>query len=77
MLAHDLLRCGTATVAIAGGMESMTNSPYLLPKARQGLRMGHGTAAGHGRIVCPASQTVHVRQLDGLVSYSTNWTAGC
>ena len=47
MLAHDLLRCGTATVAIAGGMESMTNSPYLLPKARQGLRMGHGQVLDH------------------------------
>lgn len=47
MLAHDLLRCGTATVAIAGGMESMTNSPYLLPKARHGLRMGHSEVRDH------------------------------
>ncbi|MFM0162027.1 acetyl-CoA C-acyltransferase [Paraburkholderia sediminicola] len=47
MLAHDLLRCGTATVAVAGGMESMSNSPYLLPKARQGLRMGHGQVLDH------------------------------
>ncbi len=41
MLATDLLRAGSAQVVIAGGMESMTNAPYLLTKARQGLRMGH------------------------------------
>lgn len=42
MLAHDLIKAGTNDVMIAGGMESMTNSPYLLPKARSGMRMGHG-----------------------------------
>jgi len=41
MLAADLLRAGSANVVVAGGMESMTNAPYLLTKARQGLRMGH------------------------------------
>ena len=41
MLAADLLRSGSANVVVAGGMESMTNAPYLLTKARQGLRMGH------------------------------------
>lgn len=41
MLATDLLRAGSAQIVIAGGMESMTNAPYLLAKARQGLRMGH------------------------------------
>jgi acetyl-CoA C-acetyltransferase len=41
MLATDLLRAGSAQVVVAGGMESMTNAPYLLTKARQGLRMGH------------------------------------
>ena len=41
MLAHDTIRAGSATIAVAGGMESMSNAPYLLPKARQGLRMGH------------------------------------
>ncbi len=41
MLATDLLRVGSAQVIVAGGMESMTNAPYLLTKARQGLRMGH------------------------------------
>jgi len=42
MLSHDLIRAGTNQVMIAGGMESMSNAPYLLPKARGGLRMGHG-----------------------------------
>lgn len=47
MLAHDLLLAGSADIAVAGGMESMTNSPYLLPKARQGYRMGHGQVLDH------------------------------
>jgi len=42
MLAHDNLLAGAASVMIAGGMESMTNAPYLLDKARGGYRMGHG-----------------------------------
>ncbi len=42
MLANDLLLAGTNQIMVAGGMESMTNSPYLLPKARGGYRMGHG-----------------------------------
>lgn len=41
MLATDLIRAGTANVVIAGGMESMSNAPYVLAKARAGLRMGH------------------------------------
>lgn len=40
MLAHDLIRAGSINIALAGGMESMTNAPYLLPGAREGLRMG-------------------------------------
>jgi acetyl-CoA C-acetyltransferase len=47
MLAHDLLLAGTNTVMVAGGMESMTNAPYLLPKARGGLRLGHGEVKDH------------------------------
>lgn len=42
MLAHDLIKAGTNNIMVAGGMESMTNSPYMLPKARGGMRMGHG-----------------------------------
>lgn len=41
MLAHDLIRAGSADTVVAGGMESMSNAPYLAPKARAGLRMGH------------------------------------
>ena len=47
MFAHDLLVSGSADIIVAGGMESMTNAPYLLPKARAGLRMGHGQVIDH------------------------------
>jgi acetyl-CoA C-acetyltransferase len=47
MLAHDLLLAGTNRIMVAGGMESMTNAPYLLPKARSGYRMGHGQVMDH------------------------------
>ena len=45
MLAHDLIKAGTNDVMVAGGMESMSNSPYILPTARKGFRMGHGDQA--------------------------------
>jgi acetyl-CoA C-acetyltransferase len=47
MFAHDLLVAGTNDVMVAGGMESMTNAPYLLPKARAGYRMGHQQVLDH------------------------------
>jgi len=47
MLAHDLLRAGSMEVVLAGGMESMTNAPYLMPKARGGYRMGHQQVLDH------------------------------
>ncbi len=47
MLAHDLLLAGANRVMVAGGMESMSNAPYLLPKARSGLRLGHGEVKDH------------------------------
>ncbi|WP_062119981.1 acetyl-CoA C-acyltransferase [Aureimonas sp. AU40] len=47
MLAHDLIRAGSVEIAVAGGMESMSNAPYLLPKARAGQRMGHGQMLDH------------------------------
>ena len=47
MFAHDLLAAGSVEIIVAGGMESMTNAPYLLPKARTGLRMGHGQVLDH------------------------------
>ncbi|CAM4140693.1 thiolase family protein [Shewanella aquimarina] len=47
MLAHDLIKAGSADVVIAGGMESMSQAPYLLDKARGGMRMGHGKVLDH------------------------------
>src|SRR5688572_10601319 len=47
MLAHDTLLSEKDYIVVAGGMESMTNAPYLLPKARSGLRMGHGQVIDH------------------------------
>ncbi|KYN89956.1 acetyl-CoA acetyltransferase [Vibrio cidicii] len=47
MLAHDLIKAGSARAVIAGGMESMTNAPYLLSNARSGMRMGHQTTFDH------------------------------
>ncbi|WP_122866258.1 acetyl-CoA C-acyltransferase, partial [Pseudomonas viridiflava] len=47
ILAHDLLMAGSASVVVAGGMESMSNAPYLLDRARGGYRMGHGRVLDH------------------------------
>jgi acetyl-CoA C-acetyltransferase len=47
MLAHDLLLAGSNDIMVAGGMESMSNAPYLLPKARAGYRMGHQQVLDH------------------------------
>ncbi|PBK05249.1 acetyl-CoA C-acyltransferase [Pseudomonas abyssi] len=47
MQAHDALKAGSNSVMVAGGMESMSNAPYLLEKARNGLRMGHGEIKDH------------------------------
>jgi acetyl-CoA C-acetyltransferase len=47
MLGYDALKAGSARVVVAGGMESMTNAPYLLPKLRAGARLGHAVAQDH------------------------------
>jgi len=47
MLGHDLIRAGSAEVVVAGGLESMSNAPYLLDRARAGYRMGHGRVIDH------------------------------
>ena len=47
MLAHDQILAGSANIMLAGGMENMSQAPYLLPKARAGLRMGHGEIIDH------------------------------
>ncbi|EOH6356577.1 thiolase family protein [Acinetobacter baumannii] len=47
MQAADMIKAGSAKIVVAGGMESMTNAPYVLPKARAGYRMGHGEIKDH------------------------------
>ena len=47
MLAHDLILAGSAEIVVAGGMESMSNAPYLLAKARGGYRVGHDRLIDH------------------------------
>ncbi|PTV56097.1 thiolase family protein [Acinetobacter seifertii] len=47
MQAADMIKAGSAEIVVAGGMESMTNAPYILPKARAGYRMGHGEIKDH------------------------------
>ncbi|MEZ2774814.1 acetyl-CoA C-acyltransferase [Acinetobacter pseudolwoffii] len=47
MQAADMIKAGSANIVVAGGMESMTNAPYVLPKARGGFRMGHGEIKDH------------------------------
>ncbi|WP_416305267.1 thiolase family protein [Neptunicella sp. SCSIO 80796] len=64
MLAHDLIKAGSVETVIAGGMESMSNAPYLLPKARGGYRMGHG-------------QTLDHMMLDGLENAYDGKAMGC
>ena len=64
MLSHDLIKAGTAGVMVAGGMESMSNAPYLLARARAGYRYGHNTVYDH-------------MALDGLEdAYQTNRPMG-
>jgi acetyl-CoA C-acetyltransferase len=64
MLANDLIKVGSAEVVVAGGMESMSNAPYLLPKARSGYRMGHGKMLDH-------------MMLDGLENAYDGKAMGC
>ncbi|MGB1221692.1 MAG: acetyl-CoA C-acyltransferase, partial [Alcanivoracaceae bacterium] len=47
MFAHDQIKAGSSEIMIAGGMESMSNAPYILDKARNGMRMGHGSVYDH------------------------------
>ncbi len=64
MQAHDALVAGSINIAIAGGMESMSNAPYILPKARTGMRMGH-------------SQVLDHMMLDGLENAYDGISMGC
>lgn len=47
MMAHDAILAGSASVVVAGGMESMTNAPYMMPQGRGGYRFGHGELLDH------------------------------
>ena len=56
MLAHQGIQTGDIDIAVAGGMESMSNCPYIIPKVREGLRMGHGSVIDlmiHDGLWCP------------------------
>jgi len=64
MQAHDSLMAGSIDVAIAGGMESMSNAPHLLPKSRSGIKMGHGQLLDH-------------MMLDGLENAYDGISMGC
>ena len=64
MFAHDLIKAGSMNIVIAGGMESMTNAPYMLANARAGVRMGHGNINDH-------------MMMDGLEDAYENKAMGC
>ena len=64
MQAHDALLAGSIEVAVAGGMENMSSAPYILPKARSGMRMGHGQVLDH-------------MMLDGLENAYDGISMGC
>jgi acetyl-CoA C-acetyltransferase len=69
MMAADALRAGESDVAVAGGLESMTNAPYILPKARAGYRMGHGEILDH--MFCDGLQSPWDGQLMGCFAENT------
>ena len=64
MLAHDSIKVGNSSIAVAGGLESMTNAPYMLLKARGGFRMGHGEALDH--MFWDALQSPYDKQMMGM-----------
>jgi acetyl-CoA C-acetyltransferase len=69
MMAADQLRTGDASIVVAGGLESMSNAPYLLPKARAGMRMGHGEVLDH--MFYDGLQSPFDGQLMGVFAEST------
>jgi acetyl-CoA C-acetyltransferase len=69
MLAGDQIRAGSAQLVLAGGLESMTNAPYLLPKARAGLRMGNAELLDH--MFCDGLQNPYDKQLMGYFADAT------
>ncbi|WP_019933167.1 acetyl-CoA C-acyltransferase [Oceanimonas smirnovii] len=69
MLAHDQLMAGSASVIVAGGMESMSQAPYLIPKARAGLRLGHGQLLDH--MFCDGLEDAYEGGLMGCFAQDT------
>jgi len=69
MLGSDQIRAGSAHLVLAGGLESMTNAPYLLPKARSGLRMGHAELIDH--MFFDGLQNPYDKQLMGYFADAT------
>ncbi|WP_346351592.1 acetyl-CoA C-acyltransferase [Oceanimonas sp. AH20CE76] len=69
MLAHDQLMAGSASVIVAGGMESMSQAPYLIPKARAGLRLGHGQLLDH--MFCDGLEDAYEGSLMGCFAQDT------
>jgi len=64
MLGHDAIKAGSSEIVVAGGMESMTNAPYLLAKARGGMRMGHQEVLDH--MFWDALQSPYDKQMMGM-----------
>ena len=64
ILGHDMIRAGSAAIVVAGGLESMSNAPYLLPKARGGMRMGHGEVQDH--MFLDGLQSPYDKQMMGM-----------
>lgn len=69
MFAYDQIRAGSREIVIAGGMESMTNAPYVLPKVRAGLRMGHGAVLDH--MFCDGLEDAETGRLMGSFAQDT------
>jgi acetyl-CoA C-acetyltransferase len=64
MLGHDAIKAGSSEIVVAGGMESMTNAPYMLAKARGGMRMGHQEVLDH--MFWDALQSPYDKQMMGM-----------
>lgn len=69
MLGYDMIKAGSAAIVVAGGLESMSNAPYLLPKARSGYRMGHQEVLDH--MFCDGLQDPYEGEMMGHFAQNT------
>lgn len=69
MMGHDAIKAGSASIVVAGGLESMSNAPYLLPKARAGYRMGHQQTLDH--MFCDGLQDIYEGHMMGHFAEQT------